>query len=193
MSLKERIYSILIVSATDNFTTAISGMFPDARYNPVDTISSVSLAKRILTERIYDFIIINSPLPDDNGIRFAIDISSNKQSVVLLLVKNDIYADIHAKVVGYGIFTLPKPTPKSTLSYALSWLESGRERLRLSEEKALSVEDKMTEIRLINKAKWILISNRGMNEDEAHHYIEKQAMDKCLSKKVIAEEIIASV
>ena len=45
-------------------------------------------------------------------------------------------------------------------------------------------------IRIVNKAKWFLISELQMEEDEAHHYIEKQAMDQCVSKRVIAENII---
>ena len=48
----------------------------------------------------------------------------------------------------------------------------------------------MAEIRLVNKAKWILISELKMNEPDAHHYIEKQAMDRCITKQTIAEEII---
>ena len=69
-------------------------------------------------------------------------------------------------------------------------MSSARERLRKSEKKALSIEEKMEEIRIVNRAKWILIRELKLNEQEAHRYIEKQAMDRCVSKKVIAEEII---
>ena len=48
----------------------------------------------------------------------------------------------------------------------------------------------MAEIRLVNKAKWILISKLEMNEPDAHRYIEKQAMDRCITKQIIPEEII---
>lgn len=87
MSLKERTYSILIVSATDVLTSAFAGLLPETRYSPVHAVSSINAARRTLTEKTYDFIIINAPLHDDMGVRLAIDISSSKQSVVLLLVK----------------------------------------------------------------------------------------------------------
>jgi len=29
-----------------------------------------------------------------------------------------------------------------------------------------------------------------LDEPEAHRYIEKQAMDRCISKRIVAEEII---
>ena len=48
----------------------------------------------------------------------------------------------------------------------------------------------MNEIRIVNRAKWLLISELKMTEPDAHRYIEKQAMDACVSRKQIAEEII---
>lgn len=190
MSLKERIYSILIVSSTDSFTSAFADLLPEARYSPVDTVTSISVAKRVLAEKTYDFVIINAPLPDDAGTRFAIDTCTTKQSAVLLLVKNDIHAGIHDRVAEYGVFTLPKPISKVTMTHALNWLESARERLRQFEKKTISIEDKMAEIRLVNKAKWLLISELKMSEPDAHRYVEKQAMDRCVSRRCIAEEII---
>lgn len=190
MSFRERVYSILIVSATDRFTSAFADLLPETRYYPVHTAASVSAAKRILAEKTFDFVIINAPLPDDIGTRFAIDTCTSKQSAVLLLVKNEIHAGIHDKVVEYGVFTLPKPTSKPTLIHALNWMESARERLRQLEKKTLSIKEKMAEIRLVNKAKWILISELKMSEPDAHRYIEKQAMDRCITKQTIAEEII---
>lgn len=190
MSLKERVYSILIVSAAENFSLAFAPLLPETRYNPVKTVSSISLAKRTLSEKSFDFVIINSPLPDDNGIRFSIDVSTNKQSAVLLLAKSDIHDEIHNQIAEYGVFTLPKPTSKQTMVHALNWLESARERLRQFEKKSISIEDKMAEIRLVNKSKWLLITSLNMSESDAHRYIEKQAMDRCVSKRAIAEEII---
>ena len=73
---------------------------------------------------------------------------------------------------------------------ALCWLASARERLRKFEKKTLTIEEKMAEIRLVNKAKWILISELHMTEPEAHRYLEKQAMDRCIARRVVAEEII---
>lgn len=190
MSLKERCYSILIVSATDSFTSAFGGLLPESRYSPVHTVTSISAAKRIIAERSFDFIIINSPLPDDVGTRFAIDTSTSNQTAVLLLVKAEIHAAIHDKVAEHGVFTLPKPTSKPILMHALNWMESMRERLRQFEKKSISIEEKMAEIRIINKAKWLLISELKMSEPDAHRYIEKQAMDQCVSRKRIAEDII---
>ena len=190
MSLKERVYSVLIVSTAESFNDALSALLPNSKYSPTHFVSNISAAKRALAERAFDFVIINSPLPDDIGTRFAIDTGSSKETVVLLMVRAELQAEIYDKVAEHGVFVLPKPTSKPTMAIALSWLSSAREKLRKTEKKTLSIEEKMEEIRIVNRAKWLLIRELKMDEQGAHRYIEKQAMDRCISKKVIAEEII---
>ena len=190
MSLKERVYSVLIVSAAEGFNDALSALLPNSKYSPINFVSNISAAKRALAERAFDFVIINSPLPDDIGTRFAIDTGSSKETVVLLMVRAELQAEIYDKVAEHGVFVLPKPTSKPTMAIALSWLSSAREKLRKTEKKTLSIEEKMEEIRIVNRAKWLLISELKMDEQGAHRYIEKQAMDRCVSKKVVSEEII---
>ena len=190
MSLKEREYSVLLVSASEKLNTALSDLLPESRYRPVRTVSSVSAGKRAWSERSYDFVIINSPLPDDTGIRFAIDAAGSAGSVVLLLVRAELQDDMRDKVVEHGVYTLAKPLSRPLVSLALDWLAAARERLRKLEKKTLSVEEKMEEIRLVNRAKWLLISELKMDEPQAHRYIEKQAMDRCISRRDVAEEII---
>ena len=48
----------------------------------------------------------------------------------------------------------------------------------------------MEEIRLFNKAKWLLMCSVKMEEKEAPRHIERQAMDRCITKRDVAEEII---
>lgn len=190
MSLKEHIYSVLVVSAAESFNSAITDLLPESKYSPIHTVSSISSAKRAIAERFFDFILINSPLPDASGIHFAIDVCTSQGAAVLLLVRSDVHDEIYNKVMEHGVFTLPKPTSKPTMIQALRWMASARERLRKSEKKSLSIEEKMEEIRLVNRAKLLLISELKMTETDAHHYIQKQAMDRCISRKEVSENII---
>ena len=190
MSLKERSYRVLVVSAAEKLNTALSSLLAESQYDPVLVVSNVSAAKRAWGEQEYDFVIINSPLPDDPGIRLAIDLSASQRTVVLLFVRAELHEDIFDKVVEHGVFTLSKPVPVPAIEHALRWMESGRERLRSMEKKTLSFEEKMEEIRLVNRAKWLLISELKMDEPQAHRYIEKQAMDRCIQRREVAEEII---
>lgn len=192
MSLKERVYSVLVVSCADSFNNSLLSLLPPSNFNPVITAGSIAEAKRITADKSYDLIIINSPLPDENGFRFAIDCCQTKGSVVMLLVKSEIYTETQDKLGEHGVFTMAKPTTKQAISQALCWMESSRERLRSFEKKNTSVEERMEEIRLINRAKWLLITELKMTEPDAHRYIEKSAMDSCAPKSEIARKIIST-
>ena len=190
MSLKELVYSVMVVSASEKFNEALSTLLPELKYSPVHIVSSISAAKRAFAERNFDFVIINSPLPDDIGMQFAIDSCNAKGTVVLLIVRAELHAEMCEKATVHGVFTIPKPTSKQMIVTALSWMASARERLRKFEKKTLSIEEKMQEIRIVNRAKWLLITELKMDEPEAHRYIEKQAMDRCVMRREVAAEII---
>ena len=190
MSLEIRTYSVLLVSSSSGFSDTMRSMLPQNRYDPVQTVSSVSGANRILSDQTFDFVIINSQLLDGNGLRLSVDIAAEKNSIPLLLVKNEDYPDFFERSVVHGVYVLAKPLSRATAAVALAWMAASRERLRLSEKKVTSFEDKMTEIRQVNRAKWLLISELNMSEPEAHRYIEKQAMDRCVAKRQVADEII---
>ena len=190
MELKQRRYSLLIVSAQPKFNEALLSLAGGRDCYDCDLETGVGAAKRRLTDREYDIILINAPLPDDDGIRLAIDRSSARNCAVLLLVRSDYYHEIFEQVCPYGVYTLPTPPSRQLVSQAFDWLESTRERLKRLEKKSVSLEERMTEIRLVNRAKWVLISEQGMTEEQAHKHIEKLAMDRCVTKRAIAEEII---
>ena len=190
MSLNEQIYSVLIVSASENLSKALAENFTVPTFSPVQAVSSVSFAKRAIAERDFDFVVVNSPLPDDTGTRFAIDTADSFNTVVLFLTRAEQYDDAYEKLAGHGVFLLQKPIAKSVLQLAADWLISAREGLRKNRKKTMSIEEKMNEIRLVNRAKWLLISELKMTEADAHRHIEKQAMDRCVSKSLVAEEII---
>lgn len=190
MSLKEQKYSVLVVSSSKSFDSVLSSLLSDFDFYPIVKVPGAGAAKRAAAERVFDFVIINAPLPDEFGTELAIDACSSKETVVLLFVKSEIHGETYDKVVKHGVFTLPKPISRQAIFQALEWMASMRERLRKIRMKTLSVEEKMAEIRLVNKAKWLLISQLNMDEPHAHHYIEKQAMDMCVSKRKVAEDII---
>lgn len=192
MELLERHYSVLLVSASAKLNQSMTELLSEAMYSPVITVTDTTAAKRKLLERRFDIVIINTPLPDDFGTRLAMDLCSEFSAGVLLLVRSELFSDINAKVLPHGVLTLSKPTSAQMLSQCFLLLCATRERLRRLEKKTASIEDKMEEIRIVNHAKWLLIERLSMTEPDAHHYIEKQAMDRSATKRSVAESIIAT-
>lgn len=190
MDFKERVYSVLIVSDTEKFRTSLTSLLPERTFSPVINVPDTSTAKRAMLEREYDVVLINGTHSDDRTVKLAIDVCTEKGSVALLFVRRELYAEIYAKVSDFGVLTLPLPSSPQMVTQALDWVRATRERLRRYEKTAQTVEQKMEEIRAVNRAKWLLIDVLKMTEADAHRYIEKQAMDRCVSKLEVAKGII---
>ena len=188
MVFSDRTYSVLVVSAAQKFNEAFAEMLPGSEYYPVRFVGNIAAARREMVNKTYDLVIINAPLPDDFGTRLALYICENSGAGVLLLVKAEHYPDINGRVSPFGVLVLPKPASSQTVSQSLQLLCGTRERLRRMEQKTASIEEKMEEIRIINRAKLLLMEQLKMTEKEAHRFIEKQAMDRCVTKRVVAEQ-----
>lgn len=179
-----------MVSSSEKFNLSLTAALPEKKYDPIKVVSGVGSAKRELLERSYDIVIINTPLPDDFGTRLAIDLSNDIGLGVMIFVKSENFSDVYSQVTDYGVLTVSKPASGQVVMQSLMLLCATRERLRRMEKKTASIEEKMEEIRLVNRAKWALIDSEKMSETEAHKYIERRAMNECRSKRQIAEEII---
>ena len=190
MQLTEQVFSVLIVSSSSKFNDSISKLLNSSVYQPIEYANSINLAQRKCIERFYDLVLINTPLTDDFGIKFAVDLSCKNSSACLLFVSGEVYASVHDKVCDYGVFAVSKPVSGIVFNQSLDWLKTTRQRLKRLEKKTVTLQEKMDEIKIINRAKWTLINSCNMSEEDAHRYIEKQAMDRCLTRKEIAENIL---
>ncbi|MDR1132379.1 MAG: ANTAR domain-containing protein [Oscillospiraceae bacterium] len=183
-------YSVLVVSASQKITDLFHELLPSGAFYPIVATSGCGEAKRDLISAEYDIIVINAPLADEFGSDFALDMVQDSASAVLLLVASDLYGEVCSKVEGYGVMTLSKPLNRTTLYTAMTLAYATRARLRAMDKKNRSLAAKMSEIRVVNRAKWTLIEALGMTEEQAHHYIEKQAMDSRAPKGEIAYTIL---
>ena len=61
-----------------------------------------------------------------------------------------------------------------------------------TDSSSFHLEAKVADIRIINRAKLLLVQHLQMTETEAHKYIEKQAMDRCVTKRAVAEQILST-
>ncbi|MFA7673051.1 MAG: ANTAR domain-containing protein [Clostridia bacterium] len=182
--------SVLIVSGSKKGAEMFVEFLPCLQFAPITYAFNAGEAKRMLVNNPTDMVIINTPLPDDFGVQLALDISQNESMGVLLFVKSEMYEQITYKTEDYGILTLPKPISKQTIMQSISLLVATKVKLKALQERTFDLENKIDDIRIINRAKLLLIEQYKMSEIQAHRYIEKQAMDKCVKRREIAENII---
>lgn len=181
--------SVLVVTGSDKIYDFMVDLLPQNEFYPVSRASSSGEARRLLVSQMYDILVINTPLPDDFGIDLALDYSDSPMCV-MLMVKDEIYEQVSYQVIDAGIVTISKPSTKQVVYSSMKLLSALTTKLKRLEKKNRTLEEKMADIRIINHAKWLIIDKKKMTEEEAHHMIEHRAMDRRISKREAAREII---
>lgn len=147
-------------------------------------------ATAFMEQTEYDLIIINSPIEESSGIDLAIYTAEKYTSGILLAVQNK-YANIVAqKVEPYGVLVVGKPIVKAFFNQAVKFSEVTRQRVLSLKEENIHLHLKLEEVKIISRAKCVLIQYLSMSEVQAHKYIEKQSMDLRLSKYKVAKRIL---
>lgn len=190
MLTERSLQSVLVVSGTVKGIQFLSDLLPSSAYAPVTSVSNAGEARRMLSAVPYDLVIINAPLADEPGYELAMYLADETPSCVLLIVKSELFDEICYRTEPHGVLTVAKPNARQTFHQAISLLTAMREKLRKMEKKTANLQAKMDEIRIVNRAKWVLIEYLHMNEAQAHRYIEKQAMDMRLTRREVAESLI---
>ena len=184
-------YRVLVVGSGDKIFDYISDMLPKSGYEPLLRANDAGEARRLLLDTPADIVIINTPLTDEFGTELALDLAESPMGV-MLLVKSELYDQVCYKVEDSGVLTLAKPMTRQGFYSAVKLLSALSARLAKMEKKNRSLQEKMADIRVVNRAKWLLIERHRMTEEDAHYFIEKQAMDMRLSRREVAENIIRS-
>lgn len=156
----------------------------------VETANSVESGTLKLSESTFDLIIINYPIDSITDASFSIYCAQNTSAGVIALLKSKEIDALSERLEKYGIIVINKPVLKVVLNQAIKFAELSKNRVITLNEENLKLQDKITQIKLINRAKWVLIRYLNMTENQAHKYIEQQAMERRMSKKKIAEKIL---
>jgi len=182
--------SALIVSCMEKDTAFFTELLNAASIHHITSSKSVDNAQRLILQEDFDLVIVNAPLRDESGENFSRYLASKGTSQVILLVKNESVDSVSSACEEDGVYVIPKPVEKAVFLSALSLVKSAKNRIKRIQNENAQLKQKIEDIRIIDRAKCILISIMRMNEQEAHRYIEKQAMDIRSTKRSVAEGIL---
>ncbi|MCL2024133.1 MAG: ANTAR domain-containing protein [Oscillospiraceae bacterium] len=154
----------------------------------VTTVDAVSQGRLFLRENTWDIVIINSPVGEDSGVKLAKEAAKIAQ--VILVVKNDSFGDVATKCDSDGILTISKPVNVPVFDSAVRLARTAQQRVRRVQEENAQLVKKIEDMRVIDRAKLLLVSSMKMSENEAHRYIEKHAMDMRSTRRAVADGIL---
>ena len=168
MAVRRSAYRMMVISKSAKIADYLKDALPADKCRDMVCVTNVGEAKRALVSTWFDIVIMG----------------------VILLVKNDMYEEVSYRVEDYGIMTVPKQTTRQMLYLAVKMMAAVQVKIKSMAEETTKLKGKLQELKLVDRAKWILIDQLKMSETQAHKYIEKQAMDRCVKREEIAENII---
>ena len=181
-------HSVLIVSVSEQFVSIVKKSLTG--FITLDTGKSAAAARRYILERYYDLIVINAPLPDETGEDLAIDAAMTGNASILLVIPEDVFEDILGSVTDYGVLVLPKPVPRGRIDKAIRFLTAVQNKMHGLEKRVSAAEEKLGELKTVDRVKFLLMEQKHMSEDEAHRFIGKMAMDNGISRGKAARRIL---
>lgn len=181
---------ILLVTRNKKSKDALLKYLESDLNRTIEIADSVESGKQKLSKTTFDLIIVNYPLDSNTDASFSIYCAQNTSAGVIAFLKSKEINNLSEQLENYGIIVINKPILKVVLNQAIKFAELSKNRIITLNEENLKLQDKITQIKLVNRAKWVLIHYVNMTENQAHKYIEQQAMERRLSKAKIAEKIL---
>lgn len=183
-------YSVLIVSSRPSLYEIFC--FLDVLNDICDYVYKTDLpsARSELAVTDFDLIIIDCRINNGSEFGFASETASSTSASIIILTPDSQNHFLREKAEPYGIFTIGIPTNHNTLIQTVM-LALNTAKQKKNKYSDLSVySEELEELKLINRAKLILIDHFKMTENDAHRYILKRAMDMKEKKVTVAEKII---
>lgn len=179
----------LIVTGSDKSFSVIADVVrATGDYDIVRANSGVA-SRRVFSTRDFDLAIIGG-IPDENGKNLASFLAENGTTGVILIEDSFVYEEVAAKLCGQGVIVLPRPLSRSLLVTGIRMVEAANARVQNLKRANVDLSREVEDMRLINRAKYVLIESLGYTENRAHKFIEKRAMDERKTRREIALEIL---
>ncbi len=164
-------------------------MLSASRFDKVNVVSNGSDARRMLLSHPFELVVINTPLTDEFGHELAAHAAANGAGVVMLC-KAEHADQLGAALEREGVFVMSKPLVRPLFMQALHLIEMSQARMYELIVERDKLRKQLEDLRVVSRAKCLLIEKLGWSEDRAHRHIEKQAMDLRISKREVAEGIL---
>ena len=162
----------------------------ESGFSQVEAASNGGEARRLLLAGDWDLLLIAAPLPDEFGHDLATD-AAEQGLPVLLSVKAELWEEASARVGPAGVVALGRPFSRAVFAQAVGMLRAAQAQVGKLREENKKLRQKLEELRAVSRAKCLLVEYLHLDEESAHKYIERAAMEERKTRRAVAEEIIA--
>ncbi len=179
----------LIVTGSDKSFSAIADVVRATGDYDIVRANSGGASRRVFSSRDFDLAIV-SGVHDENGKNLASFLAESCTTGVILIEDSFVYEEVAAKLSSQGIIVLPRPLSRTLLATGIRMVEAANARVQNLKRANIDLSREIEDMRIVNRAKYVLIESLGYTENRAHKFIERRAMDERKTKREIALEIL---
>src|SRR6476661_3724444 len=192
MSEAEITLSILIIDENRLRAAVIEDGLRDAGYGQLTVVHDVTGIARRIADIAPDVIVIDLENPNRDMLESMFQLSrAVKRPIAMFVDRSDqasIEAAVDAGVSAYVVDGLRQERVKPILDMAVSRFNAFSRMTRELEEARSELENR----KLVDRAKGILMSTRGLSEADAYGLLRKTAMNQNRKISEIAESLITA-
>ena len=181
---------VFVISSNENFHRYVRDNLPDGDYIIAGGAVSCTEARQKMMDESAAVILINMPLNDECGTELAGDLAENTCSAVIAVVKNEQETEMRQALEPCGVLVLGRPFAHAAFHQVVYDAAASFARLSAMSMENQRLQIKLLDLRTVNRAKYALMQYLGMTEEQAHKYIEQQAMNMRISKRAAAENVL---
>lgn len=181
--------NVLIAGKTSEICDSIAGLLIELDCDNISTFTSGAIVRGVDISR-FDSVIISTPLSDEFGLDLVADIAKDAKNGVVVLAKHEIADEVQKKIRFTGAFVLPRPFNKAMLIQTIKLAEVAHIGMAKLEEENRQLSQQLSDMKIVNRAKSMLMQYLNLTEDQAHRHIQKQAMDLRKTQRAVAEDIL---
>lgn len=181
--------NILIAGKTEEICDSIAQLLLELDCDNISTFTSGTIIRGVDISK-FDSVIISTPLSDEFGLDLVADISKDTKNGIVVLAKREIADEVQKKIRFTGAFVLPRPFNKALLIQTIKLTEIAHIGMAKLEEENRQLTQQLSDMKIVNRAKSMLMQYLNLTEDQAHRHIQKQAMDLRKTQRAVAENIL---
>lgn len=180
---------VLLAASGEKNRAQWSRLLQEKGFRELGAASNGGEARRLLLAGSWDLVVINAPLPDEFGHQLALD-AAEDDCGVLLVVKSELWEEVNERLSPDGVLTLGRPFSRGMLSQAMGLLWASRTKLQRCQAENAKLRQKLEELRVVSRAKCLLVEYLHLDEEQAHKYLERLSMEERKTRRAVAEEIL---
>lgn len=168
-------------------------MLREDGYDVVGEAGNGQVAVDLTVELAPDLVIMDVKMPVRDGIDAASEIASRRLAAVVMLTAFSQREFVEKARDAGAMAYLVKPFNQADLVPAIEVALSRFRELKALESEIADMSERFETRKLIEQAKGLLMDKQGISEPEAFRWIQRNAMDRRVTMKQVAQIVVETL